>query len=115
MIQQKELVPDPTYVPSLPINYGTGPGPINRPRMWKYSDAPQGLTVGDMVEFLCNGRGRGNHVRVFAKVTKVNRKTFKAIEWDRSYAPGTNWTVNIAYALESGNGGITIDRTRMKE
>lgn len=112
MIQTKELVPDPTYNPSLPINLGINPGPLNRPNMWQYRDADRNLRVGDMVEFLCNGRGRGGHVRVFAKVTKVNRKTFKAVEWHRSYAPGTNWTVNIEYALQPGNGGITINLTR---
>jgi hypothetical protein len=114
MIQTKELVPDPTFDPSLPINYGMGPGKLNRPKMWLYKDAERPLQSGDMVEFLCNGRGRGNHVRVFAKVTKVNRKTFKAVEWNRSYAPGTNWTVNIEYALQPGNGGITIDLTRVE-
>lgn len=81
----------------------------NRPLVWRFENAERNLRVGDHVEFLCNGKGRGGHVRVFAKVTKVNRKTFKAVEWNRSYAPGTNWTVNIEYALQPGNGGITID------
>jgi hypothetical protein len=112
MIQTKELVPNPLFNPALPVNWGMTPGQLNRPNQWEYKDAGRGLQVGDMVEFLCNGRGRGGHVRVFAQVTKVNRKTFKAVEWNRSYAPGTNWTVNIEYALQPGNGGITIDLTR---
>jgi hypothetical protein len=110
MIKQKELVANPAFNPHLPVSWdGLGPGGLNRPNLWKYGDANRNLRVNDIVEFLCNGRGRGGHVRVFAKVTKVNRKTFKALELPRSYSPGTNWTVNIAYALEPGNGGITID------
>ena len=84
----------------------------NRPMIWKFEDANRPLQVGDHVEFLCNGRGRGGHVRVFAKVTKVNRKTFKATEWHGSYAPGTPWTVNTELCMEPGNGGITIDLSR---
>jgi len=104
MIKQVELVPDPAFNPELPVNWETNP-----PRMWKFSDAGRDLRVGDVVKFLCNGRGRGGHVAVHARVTKVNRKTFKATELPRSYSPGTLWTVNIADALEPGNGGITID------
>lgn len=108
MIQTKQLVPDPTFDPSLPVNY-MGPGKINREKMWKYETLGRPLQAGDLVEFLCNGRGRGNHLRVHARITKVNRKTFKATELPGSYSPGTLWNVNIAYALESGNGGITVD------
>lgn len=109
MIMQREIVPNPNFNPELPVNWGGAPGQVNRPSEWKYTEAGRNLQVGDIVEFLCNGRGRGNHLRVHAKVTKVNKKTFKALELPRSYSPGTNWTVNIAYALEPGNGGITID------
>jgi hypothetical protein len=109
MIKQKELIPDPEFDPSRPVNYMGTISERNRPLMLKFSDAGRNLQVDDVVEFLCNGRGRGGHVRVFAKVTKVNHKTFKATELPRSYAPGTLWNVNIAYALEPGNGGITID------
>lgn len=52
------------------------------------------LQPGKLIEFLCNGRGRGGHYRVFATVTKVNPKTVKAIEANRSYSPGTRWTVS---------------------
>jgi len=104
MIKQKELIPDPAFNPALPKDWMT-----NRPLMWKFSDVTRPLRDGDVVEFLCSGRGRGGHVCVHAKVTKVNRKTFKATELPRSYSPGTLWNVNIAYALEPGNGGITID------
>ena len=109
MIKQKELIPDPAFDPLRPVNYMGVGAELNRPLMWKFSDAGRNLREDDVVEFLCNGRGRGGHVRVFARVTKVNRKTFKAIELPRSYSPGTNWTVNIEHALEPGNGGITID------
>ncbi len=108
MIKQKELIPNPAFNPALPVNF-MGPGVVNTKSLWKYGDANRNLRVGDVVEFLCNGRGRGGHVCVHAKVTKVNRKTFKATELPRSYRPGTLWNVNIEYALVPGNGGITID------
>lgn len=103
MMQAKQLVPNPAFNPALAENSG------NRPMMWLYRPLGRALQDGDMVEFLCNGRGRGSHVRVLAKVTKVNRKTFKATEWAGSYAPGTRWTVDIEHALEAGNGGITVN------
>ncbi len=103
MIKQRELVPNPAYNPELPRDWN------NIPQLWKFSEAGRNLQVGDVVEFLCNGRGRGGHVRVFATVTKVNNKTFKATELPRSYSPGTLWTVSFAHAFEPGNGGITID------
>jgi hypothetical protein len=52
------------------------------------------LQPGKVIEFLCNGRGRGGHYHVYATVTKVNPKTVKAIEANRSYSPGTRWTVS---------------------
>lgn len=112
-MKTKRLVPNPAFKPELPVNCGYGPDGydpklINKPTVWEYKEATQ-LNVGDHVEFLCNGRGRGGHHTVFAMVTKVNKKTFKATEWNRSYAPGTHWTVNIAYAEEPGNGGIVIN------
>ena len=99
----KELGPNPQY---------NAADPNSRPVVWIYKEADRGLQAGDYVEFLCSGRGRGNHLRVFALVTKVNRKTFKAIEQQGSYSPGTKWTVNIEYSLEDGNGGIVIDLTK---
>lgn len=104
MIQTKQLHPNPKFNPALPEDWLT-----NRPLVWRFENAERNLRAGDVVEFLCNGRGRGGHVRVFAKVTKVNLKTFRALELPRSYSPGTNWTVNIEHALQAGNGGITID------
>ena len=53
------------------------------------------LSVGDVIQFTCNGRGRGGHYNVTAKITKVNRKTVKAVEHARSYRPGTLWTVPV--------------------
>ncbi len=102
MIQFKELVPNPDYNPDKPRDFG------NQPTKWHFSPANRPLQVDDVVSFLCNGRGRGNHLRVKASVTKVNKKTFKALELPQSYSPGTPWTVNIDYALEPGNGGIQI-------
>ncbi len=97
----KSLVPNPMYNPS---------DKNSRPQLWQHEFANRNLQVGDVVEFLCNGRGRGNHVRVHAKVTKVNRKTFKALELPRSYSPGTNWIVH--FEADDGNySNIYIDLT----
>lgn len=52
------------------------------------------LKIGDKVNFLCNGYGRGGHVRVFGVITKVNRKTYNITEAPRSYLPGTLWQVS---------------------
>lgn len=82
----KSIVPNPAYNPA---------DKNSRPNIWHHEPANRNLQVGDVVEFLCNGRGRGNHVRVHAKVTKVNRKTFKALELPRSYSPGTPWIVHF--------------------
>ena len=57
---------------------------------------PKDLVVGEEFHFTCNGRGRGGHYSVFAKVTKVNRKTVAALELPRSYWPGTRWSVSIS-------------------
>jgi len=53
------------------------------------------LKVGDVINFLCNGRGRGGHYGVTAKVTKVNRMTVAATEQPRSYSPGMLWRVHV--------------------
>jgi len=53
------------------------------------------ICAGDNIGFLCNGRGRGGHYSVRAKVTKVNRKTLQAIEIETSYSPGTPWTIHL--------------------
>lgn len=52
------------------------------------------LAPGVVIEFTCNGRGRGGHYFVTATVTKVNRKTVAAVECNRSYSPGTRWSVS---------------------
>ena len=106
MVKTKQLVPNPAYDPGL------GRGVSNQPMMWEFGTLERQLQAGDLVEFLCNGRGRGGHVRVFAKVTKVNQKTFKATEWNGSYAPGTSWTVNFESCFQPGAGGITLDLTK---
>ena len=62
---------------------------------WKYEDANRSLMVGDVIEFTCNGSGRGGHYRVLAVVTKVNKKTFKATEKERSHDPGTLWVYHM--------------------
>ena len=66
------------------------------PAKWVYGQVPNDqLKVGDRVQFTCNGRGRGGHCNVVAHVTKLNRKTFSAIEDLRSYNPGTLWRVTL--------------------
>lgn len=85
MIKTKQLIPNPNY------------DVFNQNSMkniWKFSDAERELQLGDVVNFRCNGRGRGGHFNVTARITKVNKKTFKATELPRSYSPGTPWTVN---------------------
>jgi hypothetical protein len=63
------------------------------------------IKEGDKINFLCNGKGRGGHLRVTVRVKKINRKTMKAIELDRSYSPGTAWTLHFDY-LEDSNTTI---------
>lgn len=47
MIKVKEIVPDPNYNPTKPLNWGGNPGPINRPNMWQYKDAERNLQPGN--------------------------------------------------------------------
>lgn len=108
-IRTKRRVPNPNYDAEKPLTWE------NQPQMWEYGYLGRPLFAGDVVEFLCNGKGRGGHCRVFATVTKVNKKTFKAIERERSYAPGTRWTVYIEDRLESGNGGIIVDLDKKEQ
>lgn len=65
MIQTKQLVVNPNYNSELPEKVG------NQPMMWQWNPLNRSLQSGDMVEFLCNGRGRGGHVRVLAKRTDM--------------------------------------------
>ena len=62
--------------------------------MWVYTETGEEPKVGDTVGFTCNGRGRGGHYRVTAKITKVNPKTLKLIEALNSYSPGTLWNID---------------------
>lgn len=62
--------------------------------MWVYTYSGESPKVGDTVGFTCNGRGRGGHYHVTARVTKVNAKTLKLTEALRSYSPGTLWSVS---------------------
>lgn len=50
--------------------------------------------VGKVIEFSCNGKGRGGNARVTAMITKINPKTVNATECNRSAKPGTSWTVS---------------------
>lgn len=61
---------------------------------WIYTDISEPPKVGDTIGFSCNGKGRGGHYQVTARITKVNRKTIDAVEALRSYRPGTEWRVN---------------------
>lgn len=60
---------------------------------WVYAWVAGTIQTGDRIEFTCDGAGRGGHYNVSAIVTKVNRKTLKAIEEEYSYRPGTKWVV----------------------
>lgn len=51
------------------------------------------LKIGSEI-FIPNVRGRGGH-GAFVLITKFNRKTFEAIERERSYNPGTEWRVHV--------------------
>ena len=62
---------------------------------WAFSEPTEPLKVGDIVEFTCNGKGRGEHYHVTAKVTGIKRKTFDATEYIRSYSPGTRWNLKL--------------------
>lgn len=64
---------------------------------WEFTpDNPELLPkVGDEVEFTGNASGRGGHSTVTGKVSKVNRKTFEVIEGERSYRPGTLWSLSL--------------------
>lgn len=62
---------------------------------WTYSEPTEPLKVGDVVEFKCNGRGRGGHYSVTATVTDIKSKTFLAIESHGSYSPGTIWKMSL--------------------
>jgi len=54
------------------------------------------LRAGQKISFTCNGRGRGGHYGVTAVVTKVNHKTVKAVEDERSYRAGTLWNISVS-------------------
>lgn len=103
MICFKELVPNPSFDPTKPIEIG------NQERKWNYCASNRPLQVGDVVHFTCNGRGRGGHFNVTARVTKVNKKTFKATELPRSYSPGTLWNVSISEETAARFGNIYIN------
>jgi len=60
---------------------------------WVYTYSGESPKVGDTIKFTCNGRGRGGHYHVTARVTKVNAKTLNATEALRSYSPGTLWNI----------------------
>ena len=48
-------------------------------------------TVGSVVHFTCDGRGRGGHYHVTGTVTEVKRKNALIRENSRSYQPGKIW------------------------
>jgi hypothetical protein len=53
------------------------------------------LTIGQIVKFACNGRGRGGHYGVTAVVHEIRRTKATLIEAERSYRPGTIWEMPI--------------------
>lgn len=62
--------------------------------MWVFGTTTRPLQVGDEVEFLVSGAGRGGHPRALATVTKVKRKTFDCVERKGSYAQGKSWNIS---------------------
>ena len=56
------------------------------------------ITVGMEIFVPC--RNRGGH-GAWVEVTKVNKKSFKAVERKGSYTPGTQWSVHkdATYAI----------------
>jgi hypothetical protein len=56
------------------------------------------ISVGTEVFVPC--RNRGGH-GAWVEVTKVNKMSFKGIEQNGSYTPGTNWSVhkNAVFAV----------------
>lgn len=60
---------------------------------WVYRDTTNSLIIGDSVEFVCNGRGRGGHNMASGTVTRVNKVTFSVVEGANSYRPGTSWNL----------------------
>jgi hypothetical protein len=83
MIRTMALVPNPRF----------GENQFQTKFAWEYKTENRNLQVGDVVSFACNGRGRGGHYNVTARITKINKKTFAATELPRSYRPGTLWQV----------------------
>lgn len=62
---------------------------------WVYETTDRMPKVGEIIQFTCNGRGRGGHYHVTAAITAVKRKTVNATEVARSYREGTLWNVKI--------------------
>lgn len=73
---------------------------VNGAPKWVYDWESRDYRKGDRITFQCNGRGRGGHFSVTAVVDKVNSKTLKATEVERSYRPGTPWSVHRGYITQ---------------
>lgn len=52
------------------------------------------LCVGTEIFVHCSNRARGGH-GAWMTVTKLNKKTFNAVEDTGSYSPGTNWNIHL--------------------
>lgn len=55
------------------------------------------IRVGDEV-FIGDVRGRGGH-GAYIIVNKVNQRSIKGIERERSYKPGTQWSIGAGATL----------------
>lgn len=53
------------------------------------------IKPNDLINFDCTGVGRNKHCSVTAKISKINKKSFKATELDWSYNPGKEWIVEL--------------------
>jgi hypothetical protein len=60
-------------------------------------------------------KGYGGHGATM-KITKVNNKSFKAVEMNRSYSPGTLWTIhkNSEFLVLSGENKFKFNRGELE-
>lgn len=67
------------------------------------------LEVGDEVFFLSCNDGRGSH-GAYCIVTKINRRSIKCTERERSYRAGKLWSLGVGLEVASVSyGGKTLN------
>ena len=72
------------------------------------------VAVGTELFVFC--KGRGGH-GAWMRVTKLNRKSFDAVETDQSYRPGQEWRVshNAKFAVVERNAQVGWHRHWVNE